>query len=82
MTKDEEDLRVRAGQVLAEAATLPGPGEVRDLAVKAVRHGGTPDMSMEEIRALAADAVECAEQVTELLRRLSGLLGDGTGGEP
>lgn len=78
MTGDEEDLRVRAELVLAEAATLPGPGEVRDLAGQAIRHGGTPGMSVEEIRGLAANAVDCAEQVTVLLHRLSDLIG----GEP
>lgn len=66
----------------AEAATLPGPGEVRDLAGQAIRHGGTPGMSMKEIRDLADKAVDSAEQVTVLLRRLSVLLGDAGGGEP
>jgi hypothetical protein len=82
LTEDEEALRARAEHVLAQAATLPGPGEVRDLAGQAIRHGGTPGMSMEEIRELADRAVDSAEQVTVLLRRLSDLLGDGAGGEP
>lgn len=82
MTEAEEELRARAELVRAEAATLPGPGEVRDLAGQAIRHGGTPGMSMEEIRDLADKAVDSAEQVTVLLRRLSVLLGDSGGGEP
>jgi len=48
--------------------------EIRDLAARAVAHGGTRDMSTDEIRALAVQAVDHAERVTVLLRRLSDLL--------
>lgn len=70
-------LEAKAEQMLAQAAALPSLDEIRDLAGQAVRHGGTRDMSMDEIRALADDAVARAEQVTVLLRRLSVLLSDG-----
>jgi hypothetical protein len=82
VTDEDLELRARAEQVRAQAATLPGPGEVRDLAGHAIAHGGAPGMSMDDIRELADRAVDSAEQVTVLLRRLSDLLGDSAGGEP
>lgn len=78
MTSSDRDAEERAGQVIAQAAAMPPVEEIRDLAAQAVRHGGTRDMSLEEIRALADQAVARAEQVTVLLRRLTGLLGDGS----
>lgn len=72
-------LEAKAARVQAQAAALPSLEEIRDLAERAIRHGGTPDMSLEEIRAVGADAVHGAEQVTTLLRRLTVLLG---GSEP
>lgn len=70
----EPDLRASADRLRAEAESLPSPGEIRDLAARAVALGGTRDMSLDEIRALADQAVAGAEQVTVLLRRLSDLL--------
>jgi len=70
----DPDISAKAEQVLADAATLPSVDEIRDLAGRAIAHGRTPDMSLDEIRALAGDAVARAEQVTDLLRRLSDLL--------
>lgn len=64
-----------AARVRREAARLPGPDGIRDLAEQAVRHGGA-GMSSEDVRELADKAIERAEQVTELLRELSALLGD------
>lgn len=88
MTSSDEDAEARASRVIAQAAVLPSLDEVRELAERAVRHGGTRQMSMDEIRALAAEAVTQAEQVTMLLRRLTDLLSDrgpapgGAAGEP
>ena len=70
------DIKARANEVLAQATALPSLEEVRDLAGRAVSHGGTRDMSLDEIRALAAVAVSRAEQVTALLGRLSLLLAE------
>jgi outer membrane protein TolC len=75
-------ISAKAEQVQAEAAALPSLEEIRELAGRAVAHGGTPEMSLDEIRALADQAVDRAEQVTVLLRRLADLLGPGAGGEP
>lgn len=78
-----EDIKAKAEQVQAQAAALPSLDEVRDLAGRAVSHGGTPGMPIEEIRELAAVAVSRAEQVTSLLRQLSSLLADDArGGDP
>lgn len=65
-----------ADRVRREAARLPGPDGIRNLAEQAVRQGGS-GMSSEDVRALADKAIERAEQVTCLLRELSALLGDG-----
>lgn len=74
----------KAEQLLADAAQLPSPGQIRDLADRALAHGGTQEMSLDEIRDLADKAVAGAEQVTILLRRLSDLLAPppAAGGEP
>jgi hypothetical protein len=74
LTGTDDDISAKAEQVLADAATLPSLDEVRDLAGRAVAHGGTPGMSLDEIRDLASEAIGQAEQVTDLLRRLSDLL--------
>ena len=81
MTDPDSDISAKAEQVLADAATLPSLDEVRDLAGRAVAHGGTPGMSLDEIRALASQAIGQAEQVTDLLRRLSELLEPSSGGD-
>ena len=81
MTDSDPDISAKAEQVLADAATLPSLDEVRDLAVRAVAHGGTSDMSLADIRALADHAIDQAEQVTVLLRHLSELLAPPPGGE-
>ena len=67
-------ISAKAELVQAEAEALPSAEEIRDLAARAVAHGGTRDMSTDEIRALAVQAVDHAERVTVLLRRLSDLL--------
>lgn len=70
----DPEATAEAERLLAEAAALPTPGQIRDLADRAVAHGGTRNMSLEEIRDLADQAVAGAEQVTVLLKRLAGLL--------
>lgn len=81
----EPNIKAKVEQLQAEAATLPSPEEVRRLAARAVAHGGTSHMSLDEIRDLAGQAIDGAEKVTALLRRLSEVLGPpapATGGEP
>jgi hypothetical protein len=67
-------ISAKAEQVQAEAAALPTLDDIKELAGRAVAHGGTRDMSIDEIRELAVQAVDHAERVTILLRRLSDLL--------
>lgn len=69
----DPDISAKAEELLAQAAALPTPAEVRDLAARAVAHGGTPKMSLDEIREIAVQAVDGLEKVTVLLRRLSQL---------
>lgn len=78
----DPEITRRARELRAEADGLPSLEEIRELAGRAVAHGGTRDMSLEEIRAVAMQAVAQAEQVTSLLRRLTDLLApEPPGGE-
>jgi len=63
-----------AARVQAEAAALPDPDAIRSLAERAVSHGGAGLMTNEEVRQLAAKAVEQADQLAGLLRELSQML--------
>lgn len=74
-----DETAAMAARVRRDAARMPGPDGIRDLAEQAVRHGG-PGMSSEDVRVLADKAIERAEQVTALLRELSSLLGEGRDG--
>lgn len=58
------------------AAHAPTPEQVRAMAEAALAKG-SGEMSAEEIRALAHEAVGQAEQVVVLLRRLAALTGEG-----
>lgn len=80
MTTDP-DISAKADRLRAEAAALPSLDEVRQLAERAVAHGGTEQMSLDEIRALATQAVAQAEEVNVLLRRLVTLQSPPAGGE-
>lgn len=71
----EPDITARAGQLLAAAASLPTEDQIRDMAARAVTIAGTGDMSPGDIRELARQAIDGAEQVTALLRRLAEMLG-------
>jgi hypothetical protein len=59
-----------AEQAEREAAELPSADEIRVLAEHAMRHGGAPGMSKEDVARLADKAVEQAEQMTSLLRQI------------
>ena len=59
------------------AAQAPGAADLADLLTSAAAKGD--DMSADEIRALARDAIAQAEQVSFLLGKLAGLL-DEVGG--
>lgn len=72
----EPDVTADAERIRAQAAALPSAQEIRDLAARALAHGGTSQMSLDEIRALASQAVAGAEQVNVLLRHLSELLAE------
>lgn len=77
------DAAARAGQLREEAAGLPSASQIRELGERAAEHGAA-GMTIDEIRALADEAVAGAEQVAALLRRLSDLLGgpcQANGGE-
>lgn len=72
----DPDIAADTARLQAEAAELPTPEQLRDLAARAVAHGGTRNMSPDEIREIASQAVEGLEKVTALLRRLSQLSAD------
>jgi len=63
---------VRAAR--ARAADVPPADELARLLDKAARHRG--DMSAGDIRQLSAAVIRQAQQVSYLLGRLSGLLGE------
>lgn len=77
----DPDVSAKAERLQAEAAGLPSLDQVKELAQRAVAHGGTRDMSLDEIRALATQAVAQAEEVNVLLRRLITLLPPQAGGD-
>lgn len=77
---DLEDI-AKAERVRAEAASLPTLDDIRDLADRAVAHGGTELMTLDDIRDLGAQAVAQAEEVNTLLRRLITLLPPAGGGD-
>jgi hypothetical protein len=63
-----------AAEAEREAARLPSAAEIRALAAQAVRHGGPPGMSSEEVRRLADQAVQKAEEMTALLRQVRDMI--------
>ena len=69
--------RVKAARVRERAATMPHAADIAGMAMDAPRG----DMTPEEIRALATEAITQAERVSFLLGRLAGLL-DEPAGEP
>jgi hypothetical protein len=69
----EPDISAKAEQVLADAAELPSAAQIRDLADRAVGHGSR-NMSTEQIRATAREAVENAKRLTDLLQVLADLV--------
>lgn len=68
MTDDE--IAAKASDLLAQAEELPTPEQIMNLAAQAEAHGDA-DMSAADIRELAEQAVEAAETVTALLRRIA-----------
>jgi hypothetical protein len=75
-----EGIAADVHRIQAKAAGLPSPDKVRELADQAVQGGPRDGMSLDEIRHLAAAAVQQSEQVAELLRRLNTLLRPGGDG--
>lgn len=77
-----DEARLLAAGVRARAATAPTEDAIRALADQALRSPGR-DMTPDQIRDLTNTAVSQAQQVSELLGRLAGLLGDaGSADEP
>lgn len=73
-----EETRRMVTQIRARAALAPGAAELACLLTAAGARG--PEMSAAEIRALGQDTLALASQVSFLLGKLAGLLGD-EGGE-
>jgi 3-methyladenine DNA glycosylase/8-oxoguanine DNA glycosylase len=62
-----------AAEAEREAASFPSAEEIRDLAEQAIRHGGALGMNDEqtaELREIADQAVEAAEKMADLVRRV------------
>lgn len=70
----DPDLSARAAQVQAAAAAFPTTDQIRELAAAAEARGATADMSEDDIREIARQAVEASERMTAMLRRLETLL--------
>lgn len=62
-------------ELLERARQAPAPEQVQAMADAALAKG-SPDMSADEITALAHQAVAQAEQVVTLLRRLAAMAGE------
>jgi hypothetical protein len=72
-----EENRMLVARVRDRAAASPGAAQIAGLMTEAAAKGG--QMSAEEIRGLAREALAQAQQVSFLLGRLAGLL-DEEGG--
>ena len=66
-----DEARRLAAQARARAASLP---TAEDLAASLTALGHQADMTPEQIRALAAETISRAQQVSYLLGKLAGLL--------
>jgi hypothetical protein len=67
-----------AARARQRAAAVPGADQIRALADRALSEP-RESMTASEIRALTAEALAQAQQVSSLLTRLAGLLGDEAG---
>lgn len=70
-----EEARLMVARVRAAVTGVPLGGDLATLAVDALRAPGR-DMTPEEIRHLAADAMDQANQISYLLGKLAGILDD------
>jgi len=75
-----DEVRMLAAGVRERAATVPLGGGLAELALDAL-WARERDMTPEEIRRLAADAMDKAHQISFLLGKLATLLDDGDDGE-
>lgn len=73
-----EEARLLAERVRERASEMPTAGDLEVLAADALTATGSP-MTAAEIRALAAEALANATQVSRLLVRLAGLLEERPG---
>ena len=71
---------VRLAAVRSRAASLPGPGQIRELEAAALARP-RKTMTPAEIRALAAESIASLHQVAGKLAELSALLGEDEVGE-
>jgi hypothetical protein len=69
-----EETREMVARIRERAALTPGATEIGSLLTSAAAKG--TEMTADEIRALARDALRHAEQVSYLLGKLAGLTGD------
>jgi hypothetical protein len=74
-----EEARMLAERVRERAASMPTADVLAGMTADALTHGSA--MSPEEMRRLVADALTKAQQVSYLLGRLAGILGDAPAGE-
>lgn len=68
-----EEARLLAERVRLRAAAMPGEGDLAGMTAEALSRTGGP-MTPEQIRAVAAQALSQARQVTRLLGQLAALL--------
>jgi transcriptional regulator with XRE-family HTH domain len=73
------DLAIRLAEVRSRAASLPGPGEIREVESSALAKP-RKTLTPAEIRALAAEAITHLHQVADNLAELSALLADDRAG--
>jgi transcriptional regulator with XRE-family HTH domain len=80
---DAVDLATRLAEVRSRAASLPGPGQIRELEAAALAKPRKA-MAPAQIRAVAEEAIAHLYEVAAQLAELSALLGDdeADGGKP
>ena len=70
-----QETRMLVARARQQAAGLPDSSAIAGMAFTAIR-GGNPDLTIREIHDLAVHAISQANQVSFLLGRLAGILGD------
>lgn len=74
-----DESRVLADRARRRAEAMPSAADLAAIAADALSNTSRSDMTPDEIRQIAAEALAKAQEVSYLLGRLAGILGDRPG---